>query len=160
MNDQTIAQLHKALPVVQGFLKGAFPRYEAKIEDEAIVIADLYYLYPSDTESWGLMLVYMTGGTYNDPPDAVEKELGEYSSLNGALLKIAEIEAQALLDGIAESLLLDEQMQEEKKYASYLAEPPIQDEQCPHGRDFAECEACMRASDFAYDAAREQRHFR
>lgn len=37
---------------------------------------------------------------------------------------------------------------------------PIPDKiECPHGNDPADCDACMVAADFAYDAAREARAF-
>jgi hypothetical protein len=36
-------------------------------------------------------------------------------------------------------------------------EPPEPPALCPHGNDWAECNACMIAGDLAYDAAREKR---
>ena len=33
-------------------------------------------------------------------------------------------------------------------------------EECPHGKEWGECDACDYASDLAFDAARERRFFR
>lgn len=38
----------------------------------------------------------------------------------------------------------------------FFSAPPT----CPHGQSWGECDACDRASDHAYDAAREARYFR
>lgn len=35
-------------------------------------------------------------------------------------------------------------------------EPPQAPEKCPHGNEWIDCDACMHASDLAYDAAREK----
>jgi len=32
-------------------------------------------------------------------------------------------------------------------------------DKCPHGNEWFDCDACAHASDIAYDAARERRHF-
>lgn len=36
-------------------------------------------------------------------------------------------------------------------------EPPMAPKLCPHGQEWAECNACMIAGDLAFDAARESR---
>lgn len=40
------------------------------------------------------------------------------------------------------------------------AEPaPQRERHCPHGEPASECNACLEASDFAYDAGREAAYF-
>lgn len=43
-----------------------------------------------------------------------------------------------------------------RQAAQYQVEPLPQSEVCPHGASWLDCNACLVASDFAYDAARER----
>jgi hypothetical protein len=51
--------------------------------------------------------------------------------------------------------------EDEARWQKELEEmdPPPAHELCPHDKEYHECNACMIASDLAYDAAREARMF-
>lgn len=91
--DQVPTQLRDALSKIKEFVKNIFPRHKIGIKDGAIVIADIYSLRPTQVKSWELNLEYTINGNNISPPD-------EYSSLDGALLKITEIEALSILCAI------------------------------------------------------------
>jgi len=91
------------------------------------------------------------GGT---PPDVTEKELPLCNTPEEAIIAL-QVE---LLKDIAADIRMD---YEESKFRHIEKEDlPPPDEKCPHGEDFVNCNACLTASDLAYDEMRERNSMR
>jgi hypothetical protein len=103
------------------------------------------------------MTMWVTQCNYPYAPDDVEEQdIDQFDSIADCFGAIARIEMENRLGGIYESMQYEEIDAAEEALECMQDEPP---QLCPHGKQFHECNPCMVASDLAYDAARENRHF-
>ncbi len=107
------------------------------------------------------MMVWATQHNYPFAPDDVdEEEIGEFDSIFDCLCEIGRQQYANQIGAIQECLALKAGEEELNKAAEEWEEMQKEDKSpCPHQNDPGECNACMIASDLAYDAAREDRHF-
>lgn len=119
---------------------------------------------PRPVIRWHLAAFREIPGSFNpfnggSPPDVDEIDLGTHENLPTLLAEIAKFEAMQVIDGVGEALMYEQMAKEEQMWAEMEADRQEQESLCPHGKQFHECNACLIASDLAYDAQRENRTF-
>ncbi len=108
---------------------------------------------------WNLMQLIPTPGSRWEPPDVYEFDCGNFNKLQTCLCEIGRILLAEEIGAISYGIYEQEMAAAEAEYEREMKANPPEQELCPHGRKFHECNSCMIASDMAYDAAREQRRF-
>lgn len=175
--------LSEAMKKVEKYLepirKNAFPFIPADHvriidEDEFKVIEfGFYNFYPIEKETrtiaglkkiikWNMTAWYTVHGSFNPfnggyPDELDEKDLGQFDSIFDCLAEIGKIEISDKINGVCEAIDQEEFAKAEEEWEKEMEKNPPPPQKCPHGNDYSECNACLIASDFAYDAAREDR---
>lgn len=111
---------------------------------------------------WNMTVEKIIHGSFNPfnggyPDDVEEVDLGQFDSIFNCLSEVGRIECSNKIDSVCESIDYEEMAKADEDYEKWLDEHPPEPQLCPHNKEWHECNACMDASDLAYDAARENR---
>lgn len=155
--------------------EGYQPDFEA--DDESVTIGPFVFCpFTADVPGignktrkaikWQLLSVTHIPGSFNPynggyPPEEDEQEVGTFDSIADALAEAAKLQSRDIINGILEDIDHEKMMEEEKKYQEEMDKMQAEKEDllCPHGRQYHECNDCLRKSDEVYDAMRENRRF-
>lgn len=125
------------------------------VEDTTPTIAGPRTVIAWDMSEWVTVHNYS-----HEPDDCDEREIGRFPNIAACLAEVGRLRYADKIDAVGEALFCEDMEKAEKEYNEMMDQRKYEPTTCPHGREFHECNACMIASDLAYDAAREaRRHF-
>lgn len=130
--------------------------------DGFVTLDPIYYHKPKisgfrQVPAWVLTTWTAIPGSFNPrnggtPPDVAEKEIGVFTDVFSIARELWGMDIEDRVAGVQEAM----EYEKIEALEDMTGEEPERLE-CPHGREVHECQACMVASDLAYDAMREQR---
>jgi hypothetical protein len=110
---------------------------------------------PSDRPKWAVETVHCVS-SYSEPDDYELSEDGNrQDSLFLAVAEASRLLHEATIRNTGESIYWEGENRKDRICPPKDDMP--QDMACPHGNSTGDCDACDRLSDFAFDAAREDR---